>query len=426
MIMLLDFVGIVIELIMTCISCRIIGGRHDLFTRKSLLALTAAFVIKFVTIFNPVILINSSATVLSVFVIAFFVYEIPILKILLIESVFLSLFYAADFITAALMMRIFNDSYLQMTENPAYRITGVFLSITISYSMILAASFILRKKIKDLPLRYWVAVVLCPTLSYASLLMTDTILMHSDITNPIFIILPAIALIYINFILFDFFETYSKRIEYEGMKMVEEQNKENYKILEESETDLRILRHDLKNHMNIIDSLSSNGDIEEVRKYITSMKDSVESASYIYTKNQVLDSIINIKARKARNNNIHFTVKAEENMDIQINPMDMVTILSNALDNAIEGSHHINDAFIEVDVHENNGFIVMSVKNPADEPILSDGGYKTSKADDKNHGLGLKSMQKVIKKYNGDMRAEYTDGIFNLDIFVQNMPFVTV
>jgi two-component system sensor histidine kinase AgrC len=419
----LDFCGILLELLSIFISCRIIAGKHKIFTGYKKIAVLSVFAVKAATIFMPIPIVNLSATVICTFIVAFFIYKITVIKIIFMEAVFMALMYVGDMITTMILMQIFDSSYSQTIEVSLYRITGVFISILTNDGLVIAASFVLRRKIRDLPPKYWLFTVMCPFLSYAVLFIIDLILMHSDIMNPLFLIIPIIIFLYLNYIVFDFFDTYSKNIEYRSMKIADEQSRENYKILEETENEVRILRHDLNNHINVMERLSEQQDMTELRKYIAEMKASVErTSSYIYTKNQALDSIINIKARKAENNGLKFSVKIEDNIDIKINPMDIVTVLGNALDNAIEANRL--GGFVAVDIHENNSYLAFKITNSAKEPKQSAAGYETSKQDKKNHGFGMRSIKNTVKKYNGDIHTEYKNDIFYLDIFMENMSFV--
>lgn len=425
MILILDFVGIIIELLLLYLACFIVSGEKNIFEGKKKIAVVATLLIKVSTIFMPIMQINVTATILCLFIIAVFVYNISAWKAIFMVATFMSLFNVSDLITTLIMTRIFADDYSQMAINPSYRITGVFLSNIINFGLIIIASFIFRKKVKDLPLRYWIFAFVCPVLSYGILLMIDTLMIHSNLSNPLYVIIPVIVFLYLNYIVFDFFETYSKSLEYESMKIADAQSRENYKILEESENEIRILRHDLKNHISVMDLLADREDINSLKEYISQMKVQTENASaYIYTKNQALDSIVNIKMRKAENHGIKFIAKVERDIEIKINPMDLATLIGNALDNAIEGNDCSKEAFIELDICENNDMLIISVINSANEPVKTDKGYKTSKKDIKNHGFGMKSMQKTIKKYDGDMCSEYSNGMFYLKIFVKNMSLV--
>ena len=97
--------------------------------------------------------------------------------------------------------------------------------------------------------------------------------------------------------------------------------------------------------------------------------------------------------------------------------MDICTILSNALDNAIEACIKINnpaDRYINVKISVDNGFFI-SVTNPSTEaPKKRAGIIISSKKDKENHGLGLKSIKRTVDKHGGDMLVKYENDVFTL------------
>ena len=53
--------------------------------------------------------------------------------------------------------------------------------------------------------------------------------------------------------LFRFFETFSEKIRLMVVEELAQSEKENYKLLQENEEELRSLRHDIKNHILMIE-----------------------------------------------------------------------------------------------------------------------------------------------------------------------------
>ena len=135
------------------------------------------------------------------------------------------------------------------------------------------------------------------------------------------------------------------------------------------------------------------------------------------SKNSAIDAIINEKLLTAQKNNIstHFDV-IPLNLE-NVPSMDICTILSNALDNAIEACIKIDnpaDRYINVKISAENG-IFISVSNPSIEaPKKRAGIFISSKKDTENHGLGLKSIKRTVDKHGGDMLVKYENGIFTL------------
>jgi sensor histidine kinase regulating citrate/malate metabolism len=167
--------------------------------------------------------------------------------------------------------------------------------------------------------------------------------------------------------------------------------------------------------------IAENGSKEELLEYLEKMTDAVEEATYIsMSKNSAIDAVINEKMLYAQKNGIstHFDVAPLEK--ISVPSMDICTILSNALDNAIEANIKIekmSDRYIETKITNDESGIFISIKNPSLEaPKKRAGNYISSKTDKENHGLGLKSIKRTVDKHKGDMLVKYEKGIFNLVI----------
>ena len=46
--------------------------------------------------------------------------------------------------------------------------------------------------------------------------------------------------------------------------------------------------------------------------------------------------------------------------------------------------------------------------------------FITTKKDNQNHGFGLKSIDKIVKKYNGDIKISTNNNIFEINIILQD------
>ena len=80
--------------------------------------------------------------------------------------------------------------------------------------------------------------------------------------------------------------------------------------------------------------------------------------------------------------------------------------MSNLLNNAIEACEKIEEdkRTIEVEAANYNTQMFIEVRNSYDNSLVM---YKdriiTTKADKKNHGIGLENIRRVVKKYDGKM-----------------------
>ena len=70
--------------------------------------------------------------------------------------------------------------------------------------------------------------------------------------------------------------------------------------------------------------------------------------------------------------------------------------------------------------------VFFVITNSSDDQGDARSQFHTTKMDVKNHGLGIKSMRKTLKKYDGILDFSYTNGMCTLRFTMQNKPFIPV
>ena len=80
------------------------------------------------------------------------------------------------------------------------------------------------------------------------------------------------------------------------------------------------------------------------------------------------------------------------------------------MDNAIEAAEKSSSKTINIATDHINTYDVVTITNSCDTPPKIKGNdLETTKKNKINHGLGVKSIQKVLKQYNGDCQWEYNE-----------------
>jgi len=218
-------------------------------------------------------------------------------------------------------------------------------------------------------------------------------------------------------------EFYDERSNY---KIIEIKNELLSKAIEEKEKvykEIRRINHDFKNHVICIENLIKEGKSESAIKYINNLQNKAfKTYTWINTGNDVVDAVLNQKKSEASSKNINMDVKVSIPKDIGIEPLDLCTILGNALDNSIEANEKIQDEaqrYIKVIMNPYKDYLFIEISNPSIiNPIDEDGKLRTTKKDKENHGFGIKSIESVVEKYNGMLSYEYVNGKFILNIMV--------
>ena len=129
------------------------------------------------------------------------------------------------------------------------------------------------------------------------------------------------------------------------------------------------------------------------------------------------------EALKCSQNHIELTVVADGKLLSFIRSVDLYTMLSNILDNAVEANLRIEDPArraIHLSVHEKKGLVILQCENPYEGRItMRDGLPETVKADKENHGIGTRSISATAAAYGGVVRIDPRDGMYVLRIIFQ-------
>lgn len=374
---------------------------------------TLTSIMKYPSYINNLIVFIISLTITTVF------YKDVIIKKIHIIIFYIVILKSTSMLTTSILNIIFSLSYYNIPNIILTRIIGM---ITINLFSLLISAIISRvysKKIKNLPIKYWLYIIFCPIFSFIILLVLDRLLIEYNLTNLWFTILPIMGLIYINFITLNLFEDYYNRLEIETMKELEKKASENYKILENNEQEVRKLKHDMNNNILVLKNLIDKNNIDTAKEYLNELSIKIgKVSSTVYTKNYTLDSVLNIEAKKAQLYDISYKVSIISSHEIFISSIDISTILCNALDNAIEGAKDSKKKLIYISIEIKKDRIYIIIQNSISE--TDNINLISNKQDKKQHGYGLKNIKEIVNKYEGYIDFKIDEDIFILDIKLEN------
>ncbi len=188
------------------------------------------------------------------------------------------------------------------------------------------------------------------------------------------------------------------------------------------EEKVRSVYHDMKNHLLVlqrhilqrqINSPETTEMVEKLQSRVAMYED------YVHTGNDILDIILKEKSELAREKSIAFSVTADLNGVDFIEPLDISTIFSNALDNAIEASEKLPEEqrAILVKAGKMQNFFSVLIENNCLQNSENT-NIRTTKSDDFLHGFGISNMRKAAEKYGGQLTTKYEKGTFTLKILI--------
>ncbi len=210
------------------------------------------------------------------------------------------------------------------------------------------------------------------------------------------------------------------RYEVEHLQYMLEMQHNNYEMLKQSVNVVDQKYHDLKYQISV---LKSEANTKKSMEYLNQMERDIKSyEAQNKTGNKTLDTILTGKSLYCQNNWIELIRVVDGEALAFMDSMDISTLFGNMLDNAIESVSKIEGKekrLIQLTVMKQKGFLRIRMENCyGEEPKFENGVLTTSKEDSKYHGFGMKSIQSIVKKYDGSMTIQAKNGWFELRILI--------
>ncbi len=188
-----------------------------------------------------------------------------------------------------------------------------------------------------------------------------------------------------------------------------------YKELERKNANQKKILHEYKNTLTCIKSLVHKNEYSNLTRYVDNISTDIMLAEdYVSTGNTLVDVLINSKYEKALSQNITVVLKLDYLADLKIKDEDMIVILSNLLDNALEHCITLEnkEKLIVLNIKQQEKLKIV-IRNPIEsEVVVKDRVIKTTKPGN-NHGIGLSNVRDIVEKYNGNIYIDTDDGNFD-------------
>lgn len=148
-----------------------------------------------------------------------------------------------------------------------------------------------------------------------------------------------------------------------------------------------------------------------------------QSNSCINSGNIVVDTLLNYKNSVMQELGICMVTRIEIPYDFEFNDADVCVILGNCIDNSIEAVKYIENSdqrIISLELIYRKNSLMLKISNPFYQNIMKDqhGNFITTKNEPENHGIGLISVAKVVKKYDGLVNITTNNNIFCVQILM--------
>ncbi|OUQ47041.1 hypothetical protein B5E64_03230 [Drancourtella sp. An12] len=182
----------------------------------------------------------------------------------------------------------------------------------------------------------------------------------------------------------------------------------------------RIQTHDMKHHLLILREYGQEKQWDSLMSYLNELSDDIlVQKKTVWTQVGILDTLLEQKKTKAESKGIEVRVQADRIVGLPFSDMEICTLFSNLLDNAIEACEKIEDdrRWVAIQITRKSGMLYLTISNSIkDRPAEQEGKLITNKQNHQLHGYGIKSVQKIVRKYEGDFSYQIRESEFIVTI----------
>ena len=201
-----------------------------------------------------------------------------------------------------------------------------------------------------------------------------------------------------------------------------ESQKEHYLYLEKREHETKKFRHDIKNHLLLLENIMSKGKHEDAEAYLNTINEKVSSFSnQISVNNGIAEAILNRFYTEAQEIGITLKVSGHFPLECYVTAYDICTVFSNLLSNAIRAEAEAEGKMVEVHIKYIKNKVLLIVENDyINELSEVDGIFKTTKEDSLGHGYGLSNVRECVEKNGGYLSISTDNQRFKVMIMMMN------
>lgn len=189
-----------------------------------------------------------------------------------------------------------------------------------------------------------------------------------------------------------------------------------YTLLEEQQKQIREMQHDINNHVAVIRSLTANAeegtDLKQYAEELTAPK----LLHLHYCRNTILNALLVNKAADCRKAGI------EAEFDIHLaagtegyDDYDLVALVSNLLDNAIEAAGTAENKRLALTMHLADGALSILCRNSCGAD--GTGSYAANQGK-MTRGNGRAIINRLVKKYSGELELRPEEGSYTVSVML--------
>lgn len=226
----------------------------------------------------------------------------------------------------------------------------------------------------------------------------------------------------------------------EQQSMLTEINRKYYESMEQQHFEIRRLKHDLANHLQVLSALPES----QRNLYLKNLTENTSALqSLSYCKDSTVNAVLTVKKSFMEQHGISMDLSLDIPGELPFDKTDICALYANALDNAAEACMKLPVAERKIILKSKarKGLCCLKISNPVSaafkdtpawagsEPLQAPPRRSknaaqtgalpaTSKSDKVNHGFGLRSIKEIVEKYCGSLELKTENNVFNLFLYI--------
>lgn len=178
-----------------------------------------------------------------------------------------------------------------------------------------------------------------------------------------------------------------------------------------------IFRHDARHRDSILISYLENGEVEGAKEFLKKELAEIEKNAKIpFCENTLINAVLSEYRTKAEQEGLEFSARIQMPKELACDEAEFCVMLSNLLENSLDAAK----SYIAISIKHLNHQLSLNVKNDYEGELKksAENNYLTTKP--QGSGLGLKSVEAILKSNSGFLKIEDTDGVFDVFATLKN------
>ncbi len=303
----------------------------------------------------------------------------------------------------------------------------IFSKIILFLCILLIKKQFGKKSAIDLPDAVWIKFLFFPfftTIIIAGLLMTFEYTQNQAQADVLNIIAfgTVIMNVFVYYLINDIVVRENHLHEKNMLKLQVDDQIKMYRSISENFELQKRKSHEFKNQLLCIEALLKEQQYSKANQYVSKISKNFNGEhNAINTNHVIINAMLNAKYQEAINKQIVFVFRVNDLSRISLEDEDLVVILANLLNNAIEACEKCEDKRrIKFKFMLEDGLVILSIKNTYNHTLIYDNDeIKTSKeVTPDEHGVGIKNIIRIVEKYSGSYIIQHDEDEFYFSIML--------